>query len=97
VVRDGRIGVAVTNRTSDDGLRELAARAADAAERVRVDPDFPGLPAPEEPVAVEGYDEATAALGPDEQARLAAAAIAATGDTPAYGFFTSGVTELAVV
>jgi PmbA protein len=97
VVRDGRVGAAVTNRTSDDGLRELAARAADAAERVRVDPDFPGLPAPEEPVAVEGYDEATAALGPEGQARLAAAAIAATGDTPAYGFFTSGVTELAVV
>ena len=44
-VRDGRVGVAVTNRTSDDGLRELAARAADAAERVRADPDFPGLAA----------------------------------------------------
>jgi predicted Zn-dependent protease len=89
--------VAVTNRTSDEGLRELAARAADAAERVRVDPDFPGLPKPMETPAVEGYDDETAALGPEEQAQLAAEAIAATGDTPAYGFFTSGVTELAVV
>ena len=95
-VRDGRVGVAVTNRTSDDGLRELAARAADAAGRVRADPDFPGLTPPAELPSVDGYDDATAALGADEQAALAAQAIAATGETPAYGFFTSGVTELAV-
>src|SRR5262249_29100488 len=82
-VRDGRVGVAVTNRTGDDGLREVAARAADAAERVRADPDFPGLADPAEPARVDGYDDETAALGPDEQARLAAAAIAATGETPA--------------
>ena len=96
LARDGRVGIAVTNRTSEDGLRDAVARAADAAGRVRPDPDFPGLPEPADPPSVDGYDEETAALGPDEQARLAAAAIAATGDTPAYGFFTSGVTELAV-
>ena len=96
-VRDGRVGVAVSNRTSDDGLRELAARATNAAYRMREDPDFPGLAEPADPPKVEGYDDDTAALGPDEQAQRAAAAIAATGDTPAYGFFTSGVTELAVV
>ena len=96
VVRDGRIGVAVTNRIGDDGLRAAAARAADAADRVRADPDFPGLADPAAPPSVDGFDEETASLGPDEQARLAAAAIAASGDTPAYGFFTSGVTELAV-
>ena len=95
-VRDGRVGVAVTNRTSDDGLREVAARAADAAERVRADPDFAGLPEPATVTDANGYDAETAALGPAEQARLAAAAIAATGDTPGYGFFTSGTTELAV-
>ncbi len=95
-VRDGRVGVAVTNRISDEGLRQVAARAADAAGRVRVDPDFPGLPAPAETQQVDGYDEDTAALGADELAALAAQAIAATGDTPAYGFFTSGVTELAI-
>jgi PmbA protein len=96
-VRDGRVGVAVTNRTSDDGLRAVAARAADAAGRMQIEPDFPGLADPQPPASVDGYDDETAALGPDEQARLAAAAIEATGDTPAYGFFTSGVTELAVV
>jgi predicted Zn-dependent protease len=96
-VRDGRVGVAVTNRTSDDGLRELAARAADAADRVRADPDFPGLADPAPLPSVDGYDAETAALGPDEQARLAASAIEASTGAPAYGFFTSGVTELAVV
>jgi PmbA protein len=64
---------------------------------MRLDPDFPGLPAPTDASAVDGFDEETAQLGPDEQARRAADAIAGTGATPAYGFFTSGVTELAVV
>src|SRR5213075_356571 len=45
---------------------------------------------------VPGYDEATARLGPDDQARLAAAAIDAAA-LPVYGFFTSGDSELAVV
>jgi predicted Zn-dependent protease len=96
-VREGRVGVAVTNRTSDDGLRDVVARAADAADRMRADPDFPGLPAAAAVPSLDGYDEETATLGPDEPARLAAMAIAATGGTPAYGFFTSGVTEVAIV
>ncbi len=97
IVRDGRIGVAVTNRTSDEGLQALARRASEIAESSPVDEHFPGLAQPAPIPSVEGFDEETASLGPDEQARLAAAAISATGDTPAYGFFTSGETELAVV
>jgi PmbA protein len=96
VVRDGRVGIAVTNRIGDDGLRDLAERAREAAESTRAEADFPGLPDPAPLPEVEGYDEETAALGADDQARLAAAAIAATGETPAYGFFTSGVTRVAV-
>jgi PmbA protein len=96
VVRDGRVGVAVSNRISDDGLRELAARAGDAAEGVRAEEDFPGLATPADFPEVHGCDDETASLGPEDQARIAATAIAATGDTGAYGFFTSGVTELAV-
>ena len=42
------------------------------------------------------YDEATAALDAGEQARLAAAAIAAAGDIGLYGYFTSGVCDLAI-
>jgi PmbA protein len=97
VVHDNRAGVATTNKIDAAGLAELARRAADAAESVPPDDAFPGLAPPANLPAVEGYDEETAALGPDDQARLAAAAIDAGGDVPVYGFFTSAVSELAVV
>ena len=97
VVRGRRAGVATTNRADAEGLAQLAQRAADAAASAPDDPDFPGLAPPADPPAVDGYDEATARLGPDEQARRAAAAIDAAGDLPVYGFFTSGESELAVV
>ena len=95
IVRDGRVGVAVANRTDDDGLRALAARAAEAADSAPDDPDFPGLAPKNDPPAVEGYDKETAALGPEDQARLAAAAIEASS-LDLYGFFTSGLTEVAI-
>lgn len=96
VVRNSRIGAAATNRVDDEGLRELARRAAESVESAPPDPDFPGLAEPSDLPLVQGYDEATAALGPEDQARLAGEAIAAS-DTPVYGLFTSGVSELAVV
>jgi predicted Zn-dependent protease len=95
VVRDSRAGVATTNKVDDDGLAELARRASEAAESVPADEAFPGLASASEPTRVEGYDEETAELGPEAQARLAAAAIEAA-DVPIYGFFTSAVSELAV-
>jgi PmbA protein len=96
VVRDGRAGVASTNRVEGDGLAELARRAAEAAASAPVDPDFPGLTEPAPLPTVEGYDETTAELDPDDQARLAAEAIDAA-DVPVYGFFTSALSELAIV
>ena len=95
VVRDGRLGIATGNRTDDEGLRALAARAAEAADNAPPDPDFPGLAPAAEPARVEGYDEETAALGADDQARLAAAAIDAS-ERDLYGFVTSGVTGIAI-
>jgi predicted Zn-dependent protease len=96
VVNGNRTGVATTNRVDADGLAELAARASAAAESAPPDDDFPGLAPSAEPTQVGGYDDATAALGPDDQARLAAAAIDAAGEIPVYGFFTSAVAELAI-
>src|SRR5262249_12629605 len=96
VVRDGRVGVASTNRVDDEGLNELARRAEEAADSAPVDPDFPGLAGRADLPNVEGYDRATSELGPDDQARLAADAIGAT-EVPAYGFFTSAASELAIV
>ena len=96
VARNGKVGCAVTNRTDDDGLREAARRAAEAADSARPDPDYPGLQEPTGVPEVEGYDAATAALTPQDQAALAAAAIEAAPAYGLYGYFTSGVTQLAV-
>jgi PmbA protein len=95
VVRDGRWGVAVTNRTDDEGLKGAARRAAEAADRSPADLGFPGLQEPTEIPAVEAYDETTARLTPEEQAEAAAAAIAAAPRFGLYGYYTSGVTEIA--
>jgi PmbA protein len=95
IVRDGRIGTATGNQGDDEALRTLASRAAEAAESAPSDPDFPGLPEPAEFPPVEGYDEDTASLGAEDQARLAAAAIEAS-ELDLYGFFTSGLTELSL-
>jgi PmbA protein len=96
VLHGNRAGVATTNKVDADGLAELAQRAAAAADSAPPDDDFPGLAPSSDPPQVDAYDEATAALGPDDQARLAAAAIDAAGDIPVYGFFTSAESELAV-
>ncbi len=95
-VRGRRAGTATTNRVDAEGLAEVAQRAREAADSTPEDPSFPGLAPRAEPPAVDGYDEETAALEPDDQAQLAGAAIEAATDTPVYGFFTSAVSELAV-
>jgi len=97
VVHGKRVGIATTNKIDPPGLAEVARRATDAAQSAPPDESFPGLAPPADPPAVEGYDEETAALGPGDQARLAAAAIDAGAEVPVYGFFTSAVCELAVV
>src|SRR3954452_6171906 len=74
VVRDGRLGLAASNRTDDDALKALAARAGEAAESAPADPAFAGFAPAAELPAVEGYDDETASLPPEEQARLAPAA-----------------------
>ena len=96
VVHGNRAGVATTNKVDGEGLADLVARASTAAESAPEDESFPGLAPAEEAPKVEGYDEATATLGPDDQARLAATAIDAAGDIPVYGFFTSALAELAI-
>ncbi len=96
VVRDGRVGCSFTNRTDDDGLRAAASRAAQAADSAPVDSHFPGLPAPEPAPDVAGYDEETEALTAEELAGRAWAAIAGAPGLGLFGYYTSGVSELAV-
>jgi PmbA protein len=96
VVRDGRVGCATTNRTDDEGLAAAARHAGEAADSSPVDPGFAGLQEPAPVPEVEGYDEATADLTPEDQAEAAAEAIAAASGLGLYGYYTSGVTEIAV-
>jgi PmbA protein len=96
VVDGNRTGVATTNKLDEGGLADLVERASAAAHSAPPDDGFPGLAPPAQPPQVSGYDAATAALEPDDQARLAATAIDAAGDIPVYGFFTSATAELAI-
>jgi PmbA protein len=90
-----RAGIATTNRTDDEGLARLAARAAEVIAGATDDPDLPPLAPPAAFPAIEGFDPETAALGAGEQSQLAVAAISAAS-LPLYGFFTSGVCEQAI-
>jgi predicted Zn-dependent protease len=96
VARDGRLGMASTNRVDDEALRELARRAAEAADSARGESEFPGFAPPADVSPVSGFDDETASLAPEDQARLAGAAIGSADGYGVYGFFTSGTTELAV-
>ena len=96
LLRDGRAGLAATNRTDDDGLAELARRAAAVLGSASPNDELPPLAPPATYPEIDGFDEETAALDAGEQARLAAAAIAAAGDIGLYGYFTSGVCDLAI-
>jgi predicted Zn-dependent protease len=95
VVRDGRVGYAAGNVVDDEGLAKLARRAEAAADASPVSP-LAGVAAAESVPAVEGDDPEMEALGADDQARLAAAAIEAADGFDVYGFFTSGTSTVAV-
>jgi PmbA protein len=97
VISGRRAAVATTNRTDDEGLAELARRAAELVASAGEDPDVVPAAPPAEHPKVGGYDEATASLGPDGQARLAAEAIAAVDGLELYGYVTSAVCESAMV
>jgi PmbA protein len=96
VVEGRRAGVATTNRIDEEGLAELARRAADAAANASEDPHVVPPAPPTEFSPVEAYDEATATLGAEDQARLAGAAIDAVDELGVYGYFTSGAVEGAI-
>lgn len=96
LLRDGRAGWAATNRLSEEGIADVARRAAEAADSAPATADAPP-PAPvTTPPEVDGYDEEAASLAPEDQARLAGAALAESRELGLYGYFTSALTEFAV-
>lgn len=96
LLREGRAGTAVTNRASDEGLASLVERAESARAASPADPERPSPAPPFDSPEIGGFDEATAALSPDDLARGAAAAIEGAAPFGAYGYVTSGDCELAV-
>ena len=85
VFREGRRGFAVTNRGDDGALRDLAARADEAAAAAAPDP---ATTAPADAFIVqrvEGFDASTAVLSPNRATELAASAIDAAVGFGVYG------------
>ena len=54
LIRDGRAGVATTNRTDDEGLAELVRRATAVVASASPNPDLPPLAPPAELPDVRG-------------------------------------------
>jgi predicted Zn-dependent protease len=70
-VIDTRVGIAVSNDTRPEGLRQLAARAHELAKFQPQNPEFKGLPGPQPLPTVAAFDGATAECTPETRASMA--------------------------
>ena len=98
-VRGRRIGVASSGRTDPDALRGLAEVAGRIAAIAEETPDWPGLPAADTIVPVEGaFALGTADASPELRAAGVRAVIAAAdaAGVGAFGSFSTGVEMVAV-
>lgn len=100
VMRDGRTGVATTNRLDAEGLREVVARATAICRRATANPDASPLAEPLAAIYPDGlgYVEATAHADPTMRAAGVRSVIAA-GDAAGLevsGAFSTDASTLAV-
>lgn len=90
-------GLAVTNDTSDDGVRRVAGQALAHTRANPENPDFPGLAAPDvgEAANVAAFDEPTADCPPPRRAEGVATVcrLAQERGLSAYGAFRTGTVE----
>ncbi|MEJ7749215.1 MAG: TldD/PmbA family protein, partial [Candidatus Limnocylindrales bacterium] len=94
-----RVGVASTDRADDEGLRQLADRAAAIARVVEELDDWSGLPEPTPIEAVAAaFSPATAGASPELRAEGVRAVIAAADEAgvTAYGSYSTGTESTAV-
>ena len=63
-----KVGIAVSNDTRPDQIRDLATRAFDIAKLQPDNPEFQGLPKPQNITPVESFDTAVAQCAPDLRA-----------------------------
>jgi PmbA protein len=101
-VHDGHTASAETNDVSDEGLRDVAARA-DAAVRAAAAAagergEYPGLPEPRPAEQHDGFDPETASFdpGPAGEALRAAFEVTAEHGLEAFGLWTAGTVETAI-
>ncbi len=93
-----RLGRAVTNNLSDEGIAKAVSQALLNAGLMPEDPDFPGLPRPAPVLPVASYDPATAGYTPEDRAEIVSAVcrIAGQNGLEASGACRTGSQESAV-
>ncbi len=101
-VHEGHTGLAETNETTDEALRDVAGRA-DAAARAAAgaagEPgDYPGLPAPAPAPSHDGFDPLTAQLDPGAAGEALSVAFerCAAAGLQAFGIWTAGAVDTAI-
>lgn len=97
-VQGQKIGVAVTNDLSADGLQRALQQAATIAERQAPHPDFRSLPAPQSITPVDGFVEATAQYTPAQRAAGVGTIVRLAHEAGliAAGAFSTATQEIAV-
>ena len=97
-----RLGRAVTNDLSNDGIAKAVAQAEHNSSLMPEDPDFPGLPEPsvhaDPSRQIDSYDLATAGFTPEHRAHAVSVVCGETGrhGLNAYGACRTGAQEIAV-
>jgi PmbA protein len=93
-----KIGVAGTNRVSDESLREVVERATMLAQHQKENEDFRSLPSPLPTERVNGWVQRTAAFGPEDRAAVVATICdaARAENVTAAGAFRTSASEVAV-
>ncbi len=89
----GRVGTGATTNLEPLALARFVDDTLARAALEPVDEDWPGLSEPAAPVAVDHYDEATAAASPAERADQVAAFVAAGSGMLAAGYCSTSGTE----
>lgn len=93
---DGRVASATTVGFDEDGLEKLVRNAIAAARVQPVDPHWPGVGGPTEPVTRDQVDPSTISAAPAERADQVADFVAAGDGLQGAGFLDTSLTEMAV-
>lgn len=92
----GRVTATNAVGVDDDDLGRLVDQTLEAARLQPVDPDWPGVGGPVEPVGMEKIDQSTIDATPAARAEQVVAFVEAGAGLGAAGYLHSGLTEVAV-